>query len=560
MPVSDPIYIFGHKNPDADSICSALAYEAYKHETGSNEYIAARCGNSNARIDAILEKFKLPLPRFIGDVTPRVDDIMHTEIHSVTYNSTCAKALEIIDKYDIRALPVINEAGGLKGLISIFQLGEFFIPNPNDSRKMRRVCTSIQSIIRSLNASVLILHEENSENIEELFVQIGAMSIDSFCNTVKRDTGLYAQSVIVVGDRRDIQECCLELGVRLLVITGGLPVEQDIVERAKKHNVSLIVSPYDSASTSWMIRTATQIEGLVEAEIKCFTPKDKVESVKRRIAGLNFPLYMVTDKNKKLVGVFSKGDIIRPSRTRIALVDHNELGQAVNGAGQVQITEIIDHHRLGNSPTDQPILFINRPVGSTCSIIADLFRSQSLTPDPKIAGVLMSGIISDTLFLNSPTTTALEGELLDWLSPIANVKSEKLAELVFSSGSVIINNTSEAVISSDCKIYSEGSFTYSISQIEELGFNNFWKHEQSLNQALEAYRKKENLLFSLLFVTDINKQNSLLMVASDDEFKEQINYAQHGQSNIYDLPGVVSRKKQLIPYISSLLKTMGVLE
>lgn len=559
MSIPKPIFIFGHKNPDADSICSALAYEAYKHATGFSEYIAARCGNSNARIDAILKKFKLSLPRFIGDVTPRVDDIMDTEIYSVTHRSTCAEALEIIDKYDVRALPVIDNERKLKGLISIFQLGEFFVPKPHDPRKMRRVYTNIQAIIRALNATVI--HEDNSENVEELFVRIGSMDIHSLNGTSEDDTSICPKSsVIVVGDRRDIQERCLDLGIRLLVVTSNLPVDQDIIKRAKEDNVSLIVSPYDSTSTSWMIRTATHIEGLIDTQVKCFSAKDKVESVKRRIAGLSSQLYLVTNNDNKLVGVFSKSNILRQSDTRIALVDHNELRQAVNGAEQVTITEIVDHHKLGNNHTDQPILFINRPVGSTCSIIADMFRTQSLTPEPKIAGVLMSGIISDTLFLNSPTTTALEGELLDWLSPIANIKPEKLAEMIFSSGSVIISHTPEAVISSDCKTYSAGSITYSISQIEELGFNNFWKHQHPLKEALEAYRKQEDLFFSLLFITDINKQNSLLMVASDDEFKEQISYTQHSQSNIYELPGFVSRKKQLIPYISSLLKTMGIVE
>ena len=224
----------------------------------------------------------------------------------------------------------------------------------------------------------------------------------------------------------------------------------------------------------------------------------------------------------------------------------------------MQITEILDHHRLGNIPSDQPILFINRPVGSTCSIVADMFRAQSLTPTPGIAGVMMAGIISDTLLLNSPTTTALEGELLDWLSPIAGIQAEELAELIFTSGSVIINHTPEEVVTSDCKTYTDGEISYSVSQIEELGFDNFWKHEDALDVALEAYRAEQDLLFSFLLVTDINTQDSLLIVAGSDELKSQINYPQHGQNNIYDLPGIVSRKKQLIPYISTLLKTMGV--
>ena len=557
--MKNSVHIFGHKNPDADAICSAIAYEAYKHATGSTEYEAARCGNSNARIDAILDYFDLPLPRFIGDVTPRLENIMHTKVRSVTKDSTCAEALELIDEYDVRALPVVDKKGCLEGLVSIFQLGEFFIPKPTEPLKMRRVHTSIKAIIRSLNATVL--YESDSDSVEELFVRIAAMDINSFGARCENDEGIPPRSsVIVVGDRHNIQKRCLEMGIRLLVITGNLEVEKDIIEGAKERNVSLIVSPYDSASTSWMIRTATHIERLIDTDVKCFTSEDRVEQVKRRIGNLNAPLYMVIGENRELIGVFSKSDILRPSNTRIALVDHNELEQAVNGADQVQITEVIDHHRLGNIPTDQPILFINRPVGSTCSIVADLFRNQSLTPEPKIAGIMMAGIISDTLFLNSPTTTELEKELLEWLEPIAGTKAGELAELIFSSGSIIINSTPEDVVATDCKHYTEGGITYSVSQIEELGFDNFWKHRDVLDKALKAYREQQGIFFSLLFVTDINTHDSLLMVASDSEFEEQINYPQHGKSNIYDLPGVVSRKKQLIPYISTLLKTMGIVE
>ncbi len=552
----EPIYILGHKNPDADAICSAIAYEAYKQAIGETDYLAARCGNSNARIDAILERFDIPLPLFLGDVTPRVGNIMRKKVRTVTRQSTCSEALELIDKYDVRALPVVDDEGRVEGLVSIFQLGEFFIPKPKEPRAMRRVHTSVDAIIRSLNAKVL--HSTNSNALEELFVRVGAMDIRSFGHHHREQGTPAEQSIIVVGDRWDIQERCLQLGVRLLVITGDLKVDEDVIERARERDVSLIVSPFDSATTSWIIRTATLIDGLVEPDVHCFTREDRISGVKRRIASLNDPLYMVTDDSKHLIGVFSKSDILRPSKTRIALVDHNELNQAVSGADEVQILEILDHHRLGNIPTEQPILFINRPVGSTCSIIADLFRAKHLTPSPGIAGVLMAGIISDTLFLNSPTTTPLESELIDWLSPIAEIEPKELADLIFSSGSVIINHAPDDVIRSDCKIYSEGEVRFSVSQIEELGFANFWDKEDALNQALEAYRESEELMFSLLLVTDINTQDSLLVVAGDEELKSQINYPQRGQSNIYDLKGIVSRKKQLIPYISTLLKTMGV--
>jgi manganese-dependent inorganic pyrophosphatase len=481
---------------------------------------------------------------------------MQSMVRTVTKKSTCAGALELIDQYDVRALPVVDDAGQIEGLVSIFQLGEFFIPKPHEPRAMRRVKTCVQSIIDSLNAKVL--HADNIDEIEELFVRIGAMDIRSFGSHHKENGLTSDRSIIVVGDRRDIQERCLELGVRLLVITGALEVDKEVIERARKSNISLIVSPYDSATTSWIIRTATHIDGLFEPKVSCFSAEDHISSVKRRIANSNDPLYLVVNDEKQLIGVFSKSDILRPSRTRIALVDHNELGQAVNGASEVKITEILDHHRLGNIPTEQPILFINRPVGSTCSIVADLFKTHKLTPEPNIAGIMMAGIISDTLLLNSPTATPLEGELLNWLSPIAGIEPEALADIIFTAGSVVINSKPAEVISSDCKIYDEGELRFSVSQIEELGFDKFWKKEDALGKALEAYRIREKLFFSFLLVTDINSHDSLLVVAGNDELKASINYPQRGQSNIYELSGIVSRKKQLIPYISSLLKTMGV--
>mgnify|MGYP001106579700 FL=1 len=558
MYMEEPIYIFGHKNPDADSICSALAYEAFQHAIGNMHYVAARCGNSNARIDTILKQFKLSLPLFMGDVTPRIVDIMHEDVFTVTKESTYAEALELIDMHDVRALPVVDASRKVEGSVSIFQLGEAFIPKPQAGREMRRVYSSISAIIRSLNAEVL--HVTDSDDLEDLYVRVGAMDVRSFGKHHHEEGTPAESSIIIVGDRWDIQERCLQLGVRLLVITGGAKVDEDVIERAKRRGVSIIVSPYDSASTAWTIRTATHIDRLVDPDVKRFLPEDKISSVKGRVANSNAPLYMVVNEHEELVGVFSKSDLLRPSRKRIALVDHNELGQAVNGAGQVQIVEIIDHHRLGNIPTEQPILFLNRPVGSTCSIVADMYRSRQLTPEPAIAGVLMSGIISDTLLLNSPTTTPLEGELLDWLSPIAGITPEVLADLIFSSGSVILSSSPSEVICSDCKVYNEEDLRYSVSQIEEMGFNNFWKHVDALEDALSDYCEREKLRFSVLLVTDINKQNSLLVVAGSEGLCQSINYPhKKGHDNIFDLPGIVSRKKQLIPYLSNLLKGMGML-
>ncbi|MDP0501641.1 MAG: putative manganese-dependent inorganic diphosphatase [Verrucomicrobiota bacterium JB022] len=547
------VHIIGHRNPDADAICSAIGYEAYKHAKGEEHCRAARCGNSNARIDAILKRFHVRLPNFIGDVTPKVQDVMTTEIHKVPVDATCTEALEMIDRYGIRVLPVVDEGNQLKGTLSIFDLGDYFIPKPRQEMRMRHVFTSISDIVRALKAQVVNLVDEDRS--EDLFVRVGAMDIRSFGKRYSEDETLARQSVIVVGDRYDIQQRSIMLGMRLLVITGGLPVDDDVVEMAKERGVSIIISPADSATTSWVIRSAGRVDRVMTTDkIESFGPEERLSLVKRKVANSRAVAYMVKDDDERLIGVFSKTDLVKPIETNLILVDHNELSQAVPGADQVNILEVIDHHRLGNPPTQQPILFINRPVGSTSTIVADLFQRDGIEPSPAIAGVLMGGIISDTLNLRGPTTTERDADLLSWLSGIAQTKADDLAELIFNAGSVILSNEPRDVIRSDMKAYSEGEVTYSVSQIEELGFENFLKHREKIEEALEAVCKEDGYYFAALLVTDINTQNSLLLVSGNEPFIDAITYPNRDAHDIFELNGIVSRKKQLIPYLTSLLK------
>lgn len=545
-----PTYIIGHKNPDADAICSAIAYAAFKEVTGATGFVAARCGNSNARIDAILEKFQTALPHFIGDVTPRVSDIMKRDAFTVKSCGTCSEALEILDTHDIRAMPVVNDAGILLGQVSIFGLGEYFIPRPKSPKEMRKVRASVADIVRSLNG--VALTGSDSDRIEELYVRIGAMDVNSFGNTATAKGIPPAQSIIVVGDRIDIQRRALEMGVRMIVVTGGLPVSEEIVAEARKRGTCVAVSAMDSASTAWTIRAATGIEGMTDKAVSIFSPTEKLASIRRKLAGSPSLINCVVDEEHRLLGVFTKSDLLKPVKTKLVLVDHNELTQAVDGAGEVNIMEVIDHHRLGNQPTQSPILFVNRPIGSTCSIIADFYRMHGLKPTPQIAGIMMSGLISDTLLLQSPTTTQVDADLLEWLSPIAGVKPRDLADVIFNAGSVLLSGTPLAAVKMDCKHYDEAGRSYSVSQIEEIGFTNFWQKSDALLNALEVYRAEHDLYFACLLITDINTQNSLLLVKGHHDFLTSITYPQRAPE-IYDMPGIVSRKKQLIPYLSGLL-------
>jgi manganese-dependent inorganic pyrophosphatase len=553
-PAPPVTYVVGHRNPDADSVCSAIAYAAFKEARGEPGYVAARCGNSNDRIDTILRRFNTPLPPYLSDVTPRVRDIMVRDVVSAPLTATCAEALALIDEHDVRVLPVTDDGQHVLGTLSIFQLGGHFVPRAREPREMRKVETSLAHITRALHARVL--HIADPDRCETLYVRVGAMDIRSFGKYSESADVPTAQTIIIVGDRWDIQQRSIQIGVRAVVITGDLPVDAEVIEHAKKSGVSFIVSPYDSATTAWVIRTASTIDRLIDRQFSSVGPDVPLAEFRRRVAISSAAAHIVLNDEGLLQGIVTKTDVLKPVKTRLVLVDHNEMSQAVPGAHEVTITEIIDHHRLGALNTQQPILFINEPVGSTCTIVADLFRRENLTPAPDIAGLMMSGIIADTLHLNSPTTTGKDVTLLQWLGRIAGVDSRELADAIFSSGSVILANPPDSVIRSDFKIYQEDGVRFSVSQVEELGFGNFWKHAKPLSHALQKMRAGENLAFACLLVTDINSQNSLLLAHGEKSFIARISYPHVEKDEIFDLRGIVSRKKQLIPYLTSLIKEM----
>lgn len=548
-------YVVGHRNPDADAICSAIAYTAYKHARGETSYVAARCGNSNARIDTILARFRQPLPFYLSDVSPRVSDLMTTAVVSLPEYATCAEALDLIDRHGVRLLPVIDKDSQLIGTVSMVHLGGVFIPRVSQPRLMRQVHSSLADIVRALRARPM--HLVNEKNVEELYVRLGTMDIRTFWSVSERENIPAAQSIIIVGDRRDIQRRAIEIGIRALIITSNLEIDAETAALAQARGVSVIVSPYDSATTAWVVRTASSIERVIDRQLNTINADLRIADVRKKFAANSPHALLVTGEDGTLHGILTKSDVLKPVKTRLVLVDHNEITQAVPGAEDVTITEIIDHHRLGALSTQQPILFINEPVGSTCTIVADLFRREGLQPTPQIAGIMMSGLISDTLHLNSPTTTSKDAILLAWLGQIAGVDSAELANDIFSSGSVILASSPEKVVRSDFKIYEEEGLRFSVSQVEELGFGNFWEHAKPMAAALADLRADEKLAFACLLVTDINMQNSLLLVKGDAGLIQRISYPHVEKDEIFDLPGVVSRKKQLIPYLSSLLREMA---
>jgi manganese-dependent inorganic pyrophosphatase len=479
---------------------------------------------------------------------------MIRKVISLDECATCAEALGIFDRHDIRVLPV-TAGNKIVGTVSLSTLGGVFIPRLSEPRLLRLVRTSLANIARTLEGRALHLVDDGS--IQELYVRLGTMDISSFWSVSIRENIPAEQSIIIVGDRRDIQRRAIEIGVRAIVITSNLSIDDEILALAKAKGTSIIVSPYDSATTSWIVRTASVLERIIDRTFSTVDADLRISEARKKFSASSPHALLVTDDAGRLQGILTKTDLLRSAETKLVLVDHNEMSQAVPGADEVTITEIIDHHRLGPINTQQPILFLNEPVGSTCTIVADLFRRENLRPSPEVAGIMMSGLISDTLHLHGPTTTRKDATILAWLAEIAGVKSQQLADEIFNSGSVILANPPEKIVRSDYKIYDEEGVRFSVSQVEELGFGNFWQQAKPIAGALQDLRDEERLAFAALLVTDINTQNSLLLVKGDAGFIDRISYTHIEQDEIFDLPGVVSRKKQLIPYLTSVLKEMS---
>jgi len=551
------VLVIGHKNPDTDAICSAIGYAEFKRRTGLTEAVAARCGDTNDRINFVLNTFGMPAPRFVADVSPKVSDVMQRSVLSVGPESTAADALGMMDEHDLRILPVLDEAQRCQGMLSLFKLSKFLFPGANRPFDSRRVLSSLRKLAGTLGGELLVAHEAEQE--EDLILTIGAMSLESFADRLEhypREKRL----LVVVGDRWDIQNLAIREGVRAMVVTGGMPVEKKTLEAAARNKVVLISCPHDTATTAALCRASIAVRHVLNENFETLEEDAPLSKIKAAATASGYAVFPVIDPEGRTVGILSKTDLLKKIERRLILVDHNELSQAVQGAEQVEILEIIDHHRIGSLTTQQPILFLNEPVGSTSTIVADCFMRYGVDLPPPIAGLLLAGLVSDTLNLTSPTATDRDAEVLRKLQDISGVSAREFTEKLFASGSLLTLKPAPQAVTTDCKEYLEDGIKFSVAQIEEIGFDQFWRRKAELLEALENHRRSQDYFFSALLVTDVNTQSSLLALTGDKKLADMIDYPRI-EPGVYELRNVVSRKKQLLPYLThSLAQIKGLSE
>jgi manganese-dependent inorganic pyrophosphatase len=550
----DTVHVIGHRNPDTDAICSAIGYAAFLRDVRGMKAEAACCGELSVRTNWVLHTAGVAAPKLLLDVRPTASTICRRDVFTASPHQTFLSVYRMMMDHNFRAIPVVDHDGRLLGMPSIQELAQLFLPAKTNEKTVaanREVRTSLLNIVNALDG-IVGGTAPDLETIQDLVLVVAASSLET---TRKRAQQFDANRLVVItGDRPEIHELAVEMGARCLIITGKFKTASSILTQAAEKGVAIIYSPYDTASTSQLLRFSRPIGEALTHEFLSFGSRTPLREIVPAAQHSAQPLFAVVDEEThKLLGVFSKSDLIDLPRMKLVLVDHNEFAQAVAGADEAEIIEVIDHHRLsGNLRTKEPIRFINEPVGSTSTIVGIMYRMQKATPDKGTAICLCAGIISDTLHLTSPTTTSTDKEILEWLSGIGGIDSAQFVKDFFAAGSMLREQTPDRALESDRKVFEENGWHISISQIEELGLDEFWKRETELQGALQALLAKHSLHFACLMVTDITRHHSVLLVAGDQRVIDAIDYPQ-AKEHVYDMPGVVSRKKQLFPYMSHVV-------
>lgn len=546
------VYVIGHKNPDTDAICSAIGYADFLRQTNRPDALAAACGDINARTRMALDRAGIPAPQLLLDVRPRAGRIARRDVVTATDTDSLVDVYDRMRQWKLRAIPVLDHGGDLLGMCSLLNLLELLLPDSDDPIDNRQVESSLDRIAKVLHGSFQFGEETDREEV--LTVMVGAMSADNFTKRMHQFPS--ANLMIVAGDRPTVQLPAIEYGVRCLVVTGGYQLSTGLLSLAREKGVSVLVSPLDTATTTLLIRSAKRILRAIEKDYLSFSEDHLLIDVRKQVQKSSQPLFPVVDDRRRLVGVFSKSDLVNPIPTKLILVDHNELAQAVTGADEAEILEVIDHHRLGGGLISrEPIRFHNEPVGSTCTIVTRFFHNHGIVPPKGVSYCLAAGIISDTLKLSSPTTTETDRAMLRWIAGGAALDVDRFAEDFFAAGSALEMYSPDKAVRLDCKDYTEQGWRFAVAQVEENGLDQFWEHKASIEAALDKLVAEKNYHFVCLMITDLTRQTSLLMVAGNQDFIDAVDYPPR-EARLFEMGNVVSRKKQLLPHIISLVSRL----
>lgn len=535
------VVVIGHRNPDTDSICSAIAYAELKNKTSDLVCEPRRAGKMNQETEFVLKKFGVKPPRMCTDVNPKIRDVDYREMPGIPGSTSLRKAWEIMRDKQIDTLPVTSPDNELEGVITVKDIATANM-DVFDTGILAKSQTTYRNILETLGGTMVVGREDDVCTIGH--IRIGTATPEMLENTVEKG------DIVILTNRYESQLCAIEKEASLLIICNGSKVGRTIQRIAEEMGVAIMSAPVDTYAAGKLISQCAPISYyMTRSDIMKFTLVTPVADVTRVMAKVRHRYFPILDEDGKYCGMVSRRNIINLQKRRIILVDHNEATQAVEGFDQAEILEIIDHHRIGSLETSGPVYFRNQPVGCTATIITQMYDENGMEIPPQIAGLLLAAILSDTLVFRSPTCTPLDEALAKRLAKIAGVDIDEFASEMFEAGEKLDGKTAEEVFLQDFKVFMCGDIRFGVAQGSYMTRKNLLAAEALLQPYLEEARNKQNVEDIYMLLTDVPKEESV--VISDGRYASEVLSdgfeTQPAEDGSFTLPGVVSRKKQFIP-------------
>lgn len=537
------VYVTGHKNPDTDTIASAIGYAEFKNLVDpDNRYAPARLGDVNPQTAWALEKSGAESPKRIRHIMLRVKDVMAHDVAVAHKNDPLRNVGLTMAGRNISQLPVVDDDGSLVGIITERNLARMYVRESRGASSFKDSPVSVDAMVEVLEGE--LLGGENRESSGQLWVI--SMGVESMGKSMKPG------DIVVVGDRLEAQKRAIELGAGVLVVSNGVRPEDEVLDLAGEHGTTVVLSPLDSYVTSRLIQLSVPSWEIMSENPLTVNPDDFITEITEQVMEVHYRAAIAVDENKVPTGVITRTDLLNPKPRRVLLVDHAEIGQSVKGVEKAEVVEILDHHHVGDIETASPIPATFDPVGSTATLIVERFKTAGLRPEESTAKMLLAAVLSDTVILNSPTTTERDREVVKMLEELLDLDAEAFGREMFEASSDVTDLSGDEIVGRDAKEYGTSSGDrVSVSQIETVG-PGLLERKDELVSALEGLRDNNGYVFSALMVTDITQGGTQLLCVGDCS-AVHLAFDAGPQNGVIELPGVMSRKKQVAPALLAIL-------
>lgn len=543
------VYVTGHKNPDSDSICAAYGYAEFKNKTSDLPAIPVRLGNVNAETQFILDYFGVKAPRLLETVKLKVEDLNFDTIKPINGNYSLRMAWNIMRDNHIKSLPVVDDKGGLIGILSISNLTSAYM-DIGDNDILAKSKTSIENILDTLSANSIYINE--THKVFKGKIAVSAMQPESLKEIV--DEG----DIAIVGDRPDVHEALIDIKASLIIITGSHKLAESLLSKAKENGVTVISTPHDSFTASRLLIQSIPVSYVMATkDLIAFSKDELADDIKDTMAETRYNSYPVVDEEGKVIGTVSRYHLISNHKKKVIQVDHNERGQSVDGLEEAEVLEIIDHHRVADIQTSNPIFFRNEPLGSSSTIVGKSYFEHNMTPSKEVAGLLCGAIISDTLLFKSPTCTEQDKVICSKLAEIAGISSlEDFAKEMFKAGTSLKGKSVSEIFNQDFKPFTMGDSKVGVAQVNTMDIDGFMPLKDEMLSFMESEADKKGYDVVMLLLTDILTEGSQVLVAGERHDYVEKTFNVELKDSMAFLPGVLSRKKQVIPPLTNVINSM----